>query len=191
MPAPPTTPAHLHAHASLWSLRVAYRELASVHHDLRWGSMVDSGVRSATFATGGRPVGGTPFGLGDLLSVGRDHRYAQLGKRVEGTVRWLAARLGAPPGPPLAALASVLFALSEHTAQDLARWLAEQDQRIRQTLGLGDDHQPVPGNPPCPSCGARLLRQRTSPPDPADRVVICLGEPLLAWPAGALIQAAA
>lgn len=58
--------------------------------------------------------------------------------------------------------------LPANAARSCTAWLRPPDQTIRKALHLGDDLTLAPGNPDCPVCTVRLIRQR-----PASGLIVC------------------
>lgn len=86
----------------------------------------------------------------------------------------VAAYLGARRRDPRWSwLAAALPAAPPAVAAQAGRLLTELDARIRRTLGIDPDEQPVPGAPPCPVCGQRRLRYQCSAPTPVRWTVVC------------------
>lgn len=173
-----THPYQLHATAALWSLRVARRRL----HDRasRYGTLGPSldaadTLRSPRYGTRGGTGGHSdPVASALLTAVTRTgaDRLEQLADRANGTLTWLAQRLHATgPGDPLGRLLDAVPTLSPSTAADLARWVAERDEHIRQALDLAPALDALPGRA-CPSCGIRQLYLQTSAPA-GQQTMIC------------------
>jgi len=174
-----THPNTLWAASNCWSLRRSWATLrdASAAPDDDAGT-----IRSWRPGTGGGHGSGHGDPLGDAVtaSVSRGDTQTRVADTVRDDVdqaRWLATsalrHTGMPIGPALAVLTRVIPDLAPDIAGEVARYLDHADKAARRTLRLGDDHLPLPGNPPCPACGVRMLRARRSAPNSAEWPVIC------------------
>lgn len=173
-----THPSNLHALAHCWSLRRAWAAL----RDTNTPDDGDAGtLRSWRPGTGGNTGGhGDPLGDAVVATVTQGTRHTQTAEIVREDVdqaRWLATSAlrhqGAPVGPALTMLTRVIVDLDPATAHEVGRYLHHADTTARRALRLDVDHLPLPGNPPCPACGVRMLRARRSNPDTDAWPVIC------------------
>ncbi|MFC6017785.1 hypothetical protein ACFP2T_16410 [Plantactinospora solaniradicis] len=182
--ATPRHPSVLHALAAAWSLRQAWqylsvavaREAHAVAAEADAFSAAD-GIRSSQWGAGrsggshGDPTGNAV--LSRVRSAGQSRPLAALAKSTTDTLTWLADTLGLAAGPdPMWRITNDLPRLQPGTAEQLRRWLADHDTRIRTTLGIDPDEHLLQGAE-CPACHRRPLYARTAAPDPADWVVTC------------------
>ncbi|MGC4891070.1 hypothetical protein [Micromonospora sp. DT227] len=170
-------PSNLWAAANCWSLRRAW----AAARDTNTGDDTRDGIRSPIW--GNRTsAGGHGDPIGDTVTADVDH-HAHTARTID-EVRanvdqawWLLAsatrNTPMPTGPALAVISRLVPAADPNTADEVAGYLDRADRALRRTLRLGDDHWPIPGNPPCPGCGVRMLRARTSAPDSSAWPVIC------------------
>lgn len=135
------------------------------------------------------PAGGGGYGYGDPASRAavdhlepevRDGRLARLNSSTTATLAWLAARLQLPAASdPLAALAAAIPQLRPATSRELALWLDEADQTIRERLALDHAGQLLPGLR-CPRCARRQLHAHTTGPRPTWTITcpdcLCAGD---------------
>ncbi|MFI7072066.1 hypothetical protein [Micromonospora sediminicola] len=118
--------------------------------------------------------------VGTLEPEVRDGRLARLAASTTATLTWLAGRLHLQAaGDPLDALTRAVPSLRPATSRELARWLDEADQHIRQALHLDPPGQPIPGVR-CPRCARRQLQAHTTGPRPSWTVTcvpecVCIG----------------
>lgn len=146
-----THPHQLHAQAALWSLKAARQHLdvqVTIAHRERGLALVDAadGLHSQTFgnrhAPGGAHSDPTATAALDGTAAARSSsrltvRVKQLAASVTATLSWLAQRLGAHgSGDPLDRLQAIAERLQPSTAAQLALWIADEDRRLRQALGL-------------------------------------------------------
>lgn len=178
-----THPHQLHAHAAAWSLRTARQRLLvaaaiRAREDAIASTEGDDGLRSQTFGQRSA-LGHIGDPTADAALTGhrpttRPNPYLQLAERVTSTLAWLAGKLGVTgTTDPLVRLTAAVPTLRPSTAGELHRWLAGEDARLRAALGMEPDRRPIPGAPPCPACGMRLLRTQTSAPDRSAWTVVC------------------
>lgn len=164
-------PANHHATANAWSLRRAWAALRDTNTpDDR------TPLRSPVYGVI-RALGGHADPTPTAAASPNHTRLTDHTREAINHAWWLLASATrhqpATTGPTLAVITQALPHLDPRTAADISSHLADADRRIRTALRLGDDHRPIPGNPPCPACGTRLLRARTSNPDTAAWPVIC------------------
>jgi len=165
--------------SNCWSLRRAWATL----RDTETLPDGDAGtIRSWRPGTGGGHGSGHGDPLGDAVtaSVSRGGSLTRVADTIREDVdaaRWIATsalrHTGMPVGPALAVLTSVIPDLDPAVAGEVARYLDHADKAARRALRLDVDHWAVPSNPPCPACGVREMRARTSNPDSAGWPVIC------------------
>ena len=180
------TPHHLDALAAAHSLqaartRLAHLAAAEARQNTDAALHAADGLRSTTYgqrhATGGHsdPVSG-------LLTAERRPvrvtRWADLLHRSSGKLDWLAGHLDrrSPEAAfgmdPIARILAVVPKVQPGTAALIARHLHDEDQWVRNAVGLDPDRQPLPGAPECPGCRQRRLELCTSGPETA-WVVVC------------------
>jgi hypothetical protein len=172
-----THPHVLHATAALWSLRRSWALLRTAAQD---HADADGYSLPSAWHPGSRSSGaGDGFATAVLTATSTSSHYTRLTEQVTeqaAQARWLvvsALRDRAHTGPSLAVVAAGLPHVDPATAGDISRHLGQADTAIRRTLRIQPDHWPLPGNPPCPLCGVRLLRVQVSPSDSADWTVVC------------------
>ncbi|MEU7609536.1 hypothetical protein [Micromonospora sp. NPDC049204] len=170
-------PSNLHAAANCWSLRRSWAALRDTNSAAATAGDFD-GLRSPLYGVR-HASGGHADPVPSLSSSGsRYGRATDIVRENVDQAYWLCAsslRHGAlTTGPALAVIGKAIAGLNPSTAGEVARYLADADQAARRTLGVDSDYWgPLPGNPPCPGCGVRLLRARTSAPTSGDWPIVC------------------
>lgn len=167
----------LHATTALWSVR---RSTAALHQCIASAALdAADGLHGQTYGSR-HAVGGHGDGITTgLAQLGQAAHWRHVDARAREHITqacWLARSDTGQPrdGRDLHAyLADALPAANPATARDIADHLTAADAAIRRTLRVGPDHWPLPANPPCPTCGVRMLRAVTSAPASRDWTVVC------------------
>ncbi|RLK13307.1 hypothetical protein DER29_4324 [Micromonospora sp. M71_S20] len=181
-----TSPHHLHAVAAAWSLQAARHHL---HHladeeaqqiaaeQLEAPALLQSPAWGRRHALGGHgdPTPGMVVIATDPRPA-RRNRWAEMHGRLDRKLTWLAnAVFASPPhADALDRLQSCIPDLQPGTAALVHRHLADEDQWVRDALGIDPARALLPGNPECPACGARALEVQTAGPVDA-WTVVCAG----------------
>jgi hypothetical protein len=178
------TPHHLHATAAAWSLQAARGALAMYAADEADQIAAEQREAPALLRStvyGGRHGSGshsdpTPGMIATADRPDRRNRWAEMATRLDGKLCWLVGQL---PGPidtadPIAVILSRIPGLQPGTARTVAQHLADEDRWIREAVGIGPDHQPLPGVD-CPHCGERQLVVQTAGPIDAWTVICATG----------------
>lgn len=177
-----TNPYVLHATAALWSLAQAWPLLLSARqHAL-------AAATDRSYIQAWRPTAGR---MGSAGGVFDEALFAAANNDTDGGTRWYYERLyqdglwslqqgrfllasaGLRQPATWAEYAGQIGRCDWRTAMDIKLWLASTDQVIRKALQLTPDLWTLPANPPCPSCGVRLMRVQRSAPDSAAWTVVC------------------
>lgn len=177
------TPFHLHTRAALWSLDAALAVLARYRLHFRMARHAGDDLGTLQAWRPGHERKAPPAGHADpLLDAIVRHLDVSVDplldrwQRTGETLCWLtSALLGTPvetdPVRALGFLLEELPALRGSTVVSLGSWATQEDQAVRAVLGLGDDHQLIPGVA-CPACSRATLALRSSGPA-QDRTIVC------------------
>lgn len=160
----------LHATTNLWSYRHARAELARTITVAR--KEPPDGLRSTTYGTRSATGGHSDRVLHLVTSDSELERLCRHAVRADHTLVWLAGHAAPGPGDPAARLTAAVPNLLAPTAEHIARWVAEADERLRRVLGMPPDRVPMPGVP-CPACGCRRLQVCSAALDRTGWTVVC------------------
>jgi hypothetical protein len=157
----------LHAQAAEESLRTARLVLATfvaretaqnVAEQLPAASVLRSTVWGNRITTGSHRDP-TPGAVDVLDQPTRATWWADLHRRAEQRLAWIADQLAPGPGDPLRRIHTRIPALSARAAAVVAQHLRDEDAWLRDALALPADHGVLLAGVECPACKARRVHR--------------------------------